>query len=236
MKLTTLLLGGACAVSCSSMALAQDDGVDASIALGYVGTTGNTDTTTFNTELLVTWRAAPWTHNFKFQGLGAQENDVTRAERYYLEEKSDYNIDERQFVFGKGSYTDDRFSGFDYQAMVAVGYGRYLIRRDDMTLQAFGGPGYRESALSTGETVGEGIISLGENFTWTLSESAALVQSFTSDIGEELTVSKFDVGLEMNIVGDIMAKLAFQARNTSEVPPGNENTDTMTSVSLVYTF
>jgi len=225
-----------CAALFPGLALAQEEPFAASISLGYVGTTGNTDTTTFNTELLATWRRDRWVHNLKFQGLGAQENDVARAERYYLEEKSDYNLDEVQFLFGKASYTDDRFSGFDYQAMVAAGYGRNLIRRDDLTLQAFAGPGYRENAITNGDNVGEAIFSLGENLTWRISDNAALTHSFTSDIGEELTASKFDLGLETNIVGNITTKIAFQARHTSEVPPGTENTDTMTSVSLVYNF
>jgi putative salt-induced outer membrane protein len=65
---------------------------------------------------------------------------------------------------------------------------------------------------------------------------SALTQSFTTDIGEELTVSKFDIGLETNIIGSITTKIAFQARHISDVPVGTENTDTMTSVSLVYNF
>lgn len=230
-----LILAFACAALAGG-AHAQEEPVTASIALGYVGTTGNTETTTFNTEMLLTLRTENWTHNGKFQALGSQENDVTTAERYYLEEKSDYNIDEDQYVYGKGTYTDDRFSGFDYQAMLGAGYGRHLIRRDDFDLQAFGGPGYRENAISDGDNVGEGVLSLGENLTWRISDSAALTQSFITDIGEELTVSKFDIGLETNIVGNITTKVSFQARHISEVPVGTEKTDTMTSVSLVYNF
>ncbi len=235
MKLSRLLLITAGVASCSA-AFAQEEPFVASIALGYVGTTGNTETTSFNTEVLATARTERWTHNFKFQGLGAQENDVTTAERYYLEEKSDYNIDERQYLFGLGTYTDDRFSGFEYQATLSAGYGRYLIRREGLSLQAFAGLGYRKNDIIGMGTEGEGIVTFGESLAWALSANAALTQSFTSDVGEELTVSKFEIGLEANIIGSIATKLAFQARNTSEVPPGTENTDTLTSVSLVYKF
>lgn len=236
MKTNPLLAACACAALASTTLMAQEDPFTASVALGYVGTTGNTDTTTFNTEVLMTLRTENWTHNGKFQGLGSQEDDVATAERYYLEEKSDYNLDENQYLYGKGTYTDDRFSGFDYQAMLGTGYGRHLIRRDNFTLQAFGGIGYRENAITNGPNVGEGVFTLGENVTWQISDNAALTQSFTTDIGEELTVSKFDIGLETNIVGSITTKVAFQLRNISDVPPGTEDTDTMTSVSLVYNF
>jgi putative salt-induced outer membrane protein len=232
-RLSLLVIAGA---ALSSAVYAQEEPFTASIALGYVGTTGNTETTSFNTEWLARWRTERWTHNAKFQGLGAQENDVTRAERYYLEEKSDYNIDVTQYLFGLGTWTDDRFSGFEYQATISGGYGRHLIRREGLNLQAFAGLGYRKNDIVGLGTEGEGIVTFGENLAWSISANAALTQSFTSDVGEELTVSKFEIGLETNIIGSITTKLAFQARNTSEVPPGTEETDTMTSVSLLYNF
>src|SRR5215217_2803972 len=96
----------------SGTAFAQPDPYDASIALGYVGTTGNTDTTAFNAEALLTYRTIRWTHNGKFQALGTQDDSVTTAERYYLEDKSDFSLDQNQYLFGKGTYNDDRFSGY----------------------------------------------------------------------------------------------------------------------------
>jgi putative salt-induced outer membrane protein YdiY len=60
--------------------------------------------------------------------------------------------------------------------------------------------------------------------------------TFNTDIGDELTVSRFEVGLESNIIDRLATKIAFQARNTSKVPVGNKKTDTLTSVSLVYSF
>ena len=220
----------------SGIAFAQERPWDATISLGYVGTTGNTDTTTFNAEALLTYNSLRWTHNGKFQGLGAQENDITKAERYYLEEKSDFNLDENQYLFIKGSYTDDRFSGFNYQAAVSSGYGRYLLRNDVFNLQGFGGVGYRQNDIIDAESEGEVILSLGENFSWQISDSSALTQSVTSEIGDELTVTRFEIGLESNIIDRIATKIAFQARNTSKVPAGNKKTDTQTSISLVYTF
>jgi putative salt-induced outer membrane protein YdiY len=216
--------------------LGQEPPLEASIAVGYVGTTGNTDTTTFNADLLGTWRTERWTHNAKFQAMSAQENAVTQAERYYLEEKSDFALDDVQYLFGRGTYTDDRFSGFDYQASVAGGYGRHLIVRDNFNLEAFTGVGYRFNSVIDTETEGESIFTLGENLSWQISDSTALTQSFNSDIGADLTVSRFEIALVSTIIGSIATKIAFQARNTSKVPVGNKKTDTQTSVSLVYTF
>ncbi len=221
----------------SFQALAQDENnYEASIAFGYVGTTGNTDTDTFNTEVLLDITTENWLHKMKFQGLGSQENAQATAERYYFGNKSDYNLDENQYLFLKGSYTDDRFSGFEYQAAVSAGYGRHLIKNDRFELQGFGGLGYRENSIINGGSEGEVIVSLGEEFEWIISENAVFTQSFTTEIGDVRTTSILELGLETNIIGDITTKIAFQARSNSDVPVGREKTDTLTSVSLVYSF
>ena len=234
MKITAAIFASMLVLPCA--AVAQERPWDASISFGYVGTTGNTDTTTYNLEALLKYDTMRWSHNAKFQALGAQENDAARAERYYLEDKSDFNLDADQYLFGKGSYTDDRFSGFEYQAAFSTGYGRYLLRNDTFNLQGFGGVGYRQNDIINAGSEGEVILSLGENFAWEISDSSSLIQSVTSEIGDELTVTRFEIGLESNIIDRIATKINFQARNTSKVPLGNKKTDTQTSVSLVYTF
>lgn len=225
------------AASCPVSALAQEDPVEASISLGYVGTSGNTETQTFNAEFLLDWNTENWTHNFKFQALGSREDDTATAERYYLEEKSDYNLTETQYVYVKGSYTDDRFSGYDYQAAVTGGYGNHLFDTETFSLQLFGGVGYRESAVVDGETIEEFIlVSFGEELSWSFSDNSSMYQNFRTEIGEDLTVSVFEIGLQSNIMDRLSTKLAFQARHNSDVPVGIEETDTQTSVSLVYDF
>lgn len=221
----------------ASAAMAQEERpYDLSVAFGYVGTTGNTDTTAINAEVLGALRTGRWTNNLKYQAMGAQEDSETTAERYYVEEKSDFSLTDNSYLFGRGTYTDDRYSGFEYQASVAGGYGHYFARSDAFTVQAFGGAGYRENSIVGADKEGEAIFTVGESLEWQISESTALTQSLTSDIGSDLTVSRFEIGLVSNIIDRIATKIAFQARNTSEVPEGNKKTDTQTSVSLVYTF
>lgn len=209
---------------------------DASLSLGYVGTSGNTETETFNTEALVAYRTVNWVHNAKFQALGSNKDGEVDAERYYLEDKSDYGLEGDAYLFGKFTYTDDRFSGFDYQASVSAGYGRYFMKGDGLDLQGYVGLGYRENDVRDADSIGETILTIGEDLSWIISDSSKLVQSLSSEIGEETTVTKFVIGLESNIIGNIATKIAFEARNISDVPEGTDKTDTLTSISLVYTF
>lgn len=228
---------GAALALCASWAMAQDDVVSSgSVGVGYVGTTGNTETQTYNLEVLYALPHGDWLHNLKFQALGSQENDKARAERYYLEDKSNWSFAEDDYLFGKATYNDDRFSGFDYQASVSAGYGHYFFNDSTLLLEGFGGAGYRENAIIDAGTDGEVIFSLGQNLKWNISPTSSVTQSLTSEIGDELTITRFEIGLVSNIIGEVATKIAFQARNTSKVPAGTEKTDTQTSVSLVYEF
>ena len=220
-------------------AFAQDDETpyDASISLGYVGTTGNTEITTLNTQFLLTYREADWTHNFEFSGLSSRENGIGKAERYFIGDKSDYALmNENQYLYVQASYTDDRFSGFDYQAIASLGYGQYFIRNDSLTLEGFTGVGYRQNDAKLGGADGEAVFTLGESFDWEISPNSSVTQRFTADIGDKRTVTRFEIGLVSNIIDRIATKIAFEVRNTSDVPPGIKKTDTQTSISLVYTF
>ena len=232
-----LVLSGLAALPLPALGQDDEESHEASVSLGYVGTTGNTKTHTFNTEVLSSLRFSNWEHRMKFQALASSEESRARAERYYFEDKSDYRISEAGYLYLKGHYTDDRFSGFNYQAALSGGYGRYFFRDSDFTLEGFAGVGYRVNEIRDGGTQSEVIIlSVGETLEWQLSEAAVLTQNFTSEVGEELTVSKFEIGLITNIIGQVSTKIAFQARNISDVPAGTHHTDTQTSLSLVYDF
>ncbi len=220
----------------STMPQEVEKNFDGNFSFGYVGTSGNTDTTTVNGELQLEIRHGSWVHKPKFQSLAAQENEETKAERFYIENKTDFNVNDDTFVFGKISYTDDRFSGFEFQSALSAGYGRHLLMQPGAELQIFAGGGVRYNNVIDAGTEAEIIFSLGQDLNWTVSSSTKLVQSLAIDVGTDLTITRLDIALESNIIGQIATRIAFQVRNTSNVPLGRAVTDTQTSVSVVYSF
>lgn len=241
MKFANIFVAAASVAALQSLAFAAysqqpEPDYEASASLGYVGTTGNTESQTFETQLRYQLRKEQWVHAVEFQGLYTEQESVTSGERYFLQGKSDYQFREDHYMFGKASYNDDRFTGYEYQATASVGYGHYFYNREDFMLEAFGGLGYRYNELPDADSEGEGIVSLGENLKWELSETTSMTQSLISEIGDDLTVTRFEIGLISTLVGQLATKIAFQARHISEVPPDRDNTDTQTSVSLVYEF
>ncbi len=72
--------------------------------------------------------------------------------------------------------------------------------------------------------------------TWQLSENAEFSQSLTVEKGESNTLTESVTALKSTIVGNLGMSLKINITRNSNVPPGSANTDSLTSVNLVYNF
>lgn len=69
-----------------------------------------------------------------------------------------------------------------------------------------------------------------------MSANAVFMQSISTEIGSDSTISRSESALSSDIVGNLAMKLALNIKHQSEVPVGNEKTDTETSMTIVYKF
>ena len=90
-------------------------------SLGYLSTSGNTETTSYNTKLGVGYEKNKWKHTFSAAANGADESKQATAEAYQAGWKSDYNFTKHDFMFGTLNWRKDRFSGVDQQITESVG-------------------------------------------------------------------------------------------------------------------
>jgi len=213
--------------------------------LGYVVTSGNSETSTINARIDATHetKGESWRHNLRAEAFGAKTTDTTTgietasAERYQLSGKSDYKFNETDYAFILLNYDKDRFSGFDYQATLAAGYGKRILNDQDMTLDIDIGPGVRSVKDSISQqTDSEGLLRLGAKYVWKISDNSTFSEELTSDVASNLTVTKSVTALSANINSSLAMKLTLTVKNNSEVPAGKEKTDTETAVTLVYSF
>lgn len=204
--------------------------------IGYVATTGNTDTSNLTARLGVTNERDHWRHNLALEALNTQDDGDTTAERYLATWQSDYRFSENEYLFGRVAYEDDKFSGYEYRITETVGYGRRVLDRRNMTLDLEAGPGARQSKLEDGNTENEFVARLAAHYAWQISEHAKFTEDLSSDIGEDATITKSVTGLKAKINGNLAMKVTFTVENTSDVPDGVDKTDTETAVTLVYGF
>ena len=230
-----------CLLISTNVMAAEEKAPDAStwkgdVELGLVIATGNTETKTANGKVDVENDRIDWRHNVIFEVLFSEESEERTAEKYTLTGKTDYKLPEDSFLFAIGTYENDQFSGYDYQLSVALGYGKRLIKQEGLFLDAEIGPGYRYSELADGGNESEGILRLGAELGWEISENATFNQKLSTEIGEESTITKSTTSLTTKINSSLSFKSALDIKHDSGAPEGSKETDTKTSISLVYGF
>lgn len=212
------------------------------VTLNYSESSGNTNATNFSGKSKAVRDGVQWRNTYKLEGDNETSEDdagnqVRTAEKYFASAKADYKITEKSFLFGLLEYTDDRFSGFDYEATASLGYGRQLIENDHHNLKADIGPGYRQSKLEeTGDIEEDAMVRIGALYVWTINESAVFDEDFSSEIGEEKTVTKSLTRLKVKINGSLWGSVSYEIKHTDEVPPGIKNSDRKTMLGLNYVF
>jgi putative salt-induced outer membrane protein len=207
------------------------------VEFGFVKTTGNTETDSLNLKSAVENERPMWHHHVEFNALRKRDKKVTSAERYFFNAQSNYKISERGYIFGVFTYEDDRFSGFDYIASVAGGYGHKVIDRENMLLKLEGGAGGRESKLEGAEKADdEGIVRGALDFNWDITKTANFSQTLSTEIGSRDSITRSVTALTFQIIGNLAARITYTVKHTSDPPQDKEKTDSETAITLVYKF
>lgn len=206
------------------------------IALGLVMTTGNTDEENINGRGDFTRDSEKWRQKFHADILRSSKNNELTAQKLYASTKADYKFGDEQFFFGRVSYEDDRFSGFDRQIDFTLGYGQSLLETDKLKIEAHVGPGYRWSEFNDGASEGEAIVRIAGDLHWNLSDTAVFEQVLSTEIGSDATISRSVSSLKTAILKQLAMKLSYTVKHNSKAPGATHKTDTEISVTLVYRF
>ncbi|MDQ1243124.1 MAG: putative salt-induced outer membrane protein, partial [Pseudomonadota bacterium] len=67
-----------------------------------------------------------------------------------------------------------------------------------------------------------------------LTETTKIVERFLVETGSENTYFQNDLGLEVSMSDRLALRVGYQYRRNTDVPPGVEKTDTLTTLGLIY--
>ena len=205
---------------------------------GFVSTTGNTESEALNAKLNFVLTRERWRHRFSGTALTTSEDGIKDNERYTMEIQSDRKLSEKSWLFGAFRWDADKFGSYDPQVSLTAGYGRLLMKSEKHELKGEIGAGYRKleeriSHNSSSEAIARFVLDDSwQVFSTTLWTNRLLIESGSSN-----TFTQFNTGLAISMTDRFAVKLGFEARNNTNIPPGDtEDTDTITSVNLVYNF
>lgn len=216
--------------------------------VGYVMSRGNAETQTGNIKLDLVRENNGTKHNFGLLGLYGESEEVVSAQRWNTRWQTDWKIRDGFFWFGSVRYEDDRFSGFDYQSSASTGIGYTFIDSDTTILRTQIGGGYRLLRTETlirdennqvidrigGEKQRDGVINGALRFEHALNDSTKVLNSFLVESGEENTSVQNELALQVKMTEVLALSLGLSVRNNSNPPDDQKNTDTLTTVNLVY--
>jgi putative salt-induced outer membrane protein len=225
----------------ASAAVAADEEAPSSpwagkVTLGYLATSGNTDNSNLNTGFEVAYTTGDWQHSFDASAIYATESSNTTAEAYAAGWKSERQLSETNFLFGRLNWRKDRFSSYATQFSQTLGYGRRIINNKKHSLNGEVGAGARQSELANGSNESELILSGALHYTWAISETAEFRQDLLVEAGSENTYFESTTALSARLVGNLALVASYTIKSNSEVLVGTEKTDTFTAVSLEYAF
>jgi putative salt-induced outer membrane protein len=206
------------------------------LALGYLSTSGNTDSSSLNTGFSVSYVAGHWLHSLEASAINSSEAETTTAEAYGVGWRSEYNVTKSDFLFGRVNWRKDRFSGYEQQLSETVGYGRRLIDRPAHVLNVEIGAGARQAELADGTMERELITRGGLSYQWTLNESAQFTQGIAVESGPDNTWLESVTALRATVAGNLALVASYTVKNNSDVPEGSANMDRFTAISLEYAF
>jgi len=203
--------------------------------LGASFASGNSENESANGTLEVKNSYDKWVHTLGLAGNYGNDGQDTTAERWEVRGQSDYKLTDRAYWFGAGRYEDDRFTAYDYQASLSTGLGYRIIESERTKLWVQGGPGYRYAELRDTGGSEDGIIFRGDaGLEHRLTDTTKVVERFLVETGSDNTFLQNDLGLEVTITGSLGLRVGYQVRHNTDVAPGIEKTDTLTTVGIIY--
>lgn len=245
----------------SSFAAAQDGEkerkpLEIEVELGLTSTSGNTSTQSYKSRLQVKQDLERWRNQYILQGLFTRnevEDDQgelverTAAEKYFGSAQGDYKLNKKNAaLFAYGEYDRNRFSGFEYQYTVALGYSDRLFTTDNSHLSYNIGPGVTVIKEEDDEVTGieaeekeTFVVRFLLEYVYKISENSKFTQNINTNYSpdsDENTKTRAITALTAQLNSSFALRASFTIDYNSQVPEDREHADTETAVTIVYSF
>jgi putative salt-induced outer membrane protein len=206
------------------------------ITFGFLGTSGNTETTSMNTAFGVGYKTGDWEHGLAFNAIQASQSNQNTAEAYELGWNTLWNMSNISFISGRLDWRKDRFAGVPEQFSQTVGYGRRILDTGVHTLNGELGGGARQSEKADGTKDNDVILRGSLDYKWQFSETADFTQDLVVEAGQSNTYIRSVSAVTASLIGNVSLVASYTILNNSDVPAGTKRTDTRTAVALEYAF
>lgn len=253
----TTLIAVSASILLAAPAFAHDEPA-ADAPVGWTGegsvsagtTTGNTETTDLGIGINASRDFGVWTTGIEAVADYAELDGVESKNRWLLAGQLDRQINDRLYGFGRVSYEQDEFSGFDSRTFVGGGLGYQVIASERTSWTLEGGPGFKidevAEILPTPEngltmaipaTTEESVSAIAKSdFGFAFNEAVSFSNITTVLYAQESTQVGNTAAITAALTDRFSARFSVDVRHDTNPPMGFEDTDTATRFSLVYSI
>ena len=229
-------------------AFSGDDELSMIGEFGLLIANGNTNTSTVTAKINTSQELTSWSYQIignalykqNKQEVNGQTSKPASAQQLFLSGQLDQKLtapDNRLFIYGE--YENNRFSGFRYQAALAVGWSTRLWHNEYSELKYSIGPGYAISKVEQNNSQADNkglIVRAAIEYKRKISEHAAFRQFVSTEADQAFTKTKSETSLSTKLSGAVAMKLSFIMKLDTSVSQDVEELDTEAAVTLVYQF
>tara|TARA_R110002167_G_scaffold328665_1_gene535007 strand:- start:3061 stop:3840 length:780 start_codon:yes stop_codon:yes gene_type:complete len=227
----------------------------ASAELGFLYKTGDTRSADIKAGFNIKHEKNKWRTAVIFNILAKKtetkddagnKSFITTDNKWDILTQTDYTIGKagKNYLYGNLTYEQDKFSGFESQASSSVGWGRQWYKTKTSTFFADIGPGIKydvtraiDTAPSTSKT--NLIVQAQALYTHKFNEFVEFKQYLIAKQATESdanSVYKSETSVTAKLIDALQLKFAIRIDYDTEVEEGFENTNSETSMSLIYSF
>lgn len=217
---------------------------------GFISSSGNTDSDSLNLGLKFAKSGELWDHEIALGAYQASTEGTDTAENFNAGYTLKRNLTERSNIFLNFNYLDDDFDGFTEQLSASVGYAYKFADGEKIKWEAGAGVGYRDTSELTvirdafgdieseieGDDLSGATFVIRSDFEAHISDTTKFVDTFRAEIGADNTYIENDAALFVAINSSFSLKAGYLVRFNTDPAPLADDTDTITSLSLVYGF
>jgi len=207
------------------------------IQAGASYASGNSDNLAIGIKLDAARTAGDFVHNFKAFLDYSESNDITNQDRWGASYKLDYKFNPITYAYGRISYENDSFSGYDYRLFVGAGLGHFLYDRERFVWKVEAGPGYRYSPVALSDEIEKQFAAYASSeINWIIREGVTFDQDFNLTWTSPSTTYQSITGLTTVLTESISMGIEFEYRYETNPPMGRFKSDEIARATLVYGF
>ncbi len=214
----------------------ESSGLQGSVNLGYLATTGNSVSKSLNAKILMGYRVGRWRTDLNLNWIQASAAGILSDQSREASSQTDYDFNSHNYTFLYLDYLNAPFIGYLRRYTEVVGYGRRLIAIPGQSLDAEVGVGARQTLPTIGPSRSSAIERVALNYRWRISRTSSLVEGLSLARGTTSTYSESNTSLILHVEGNLALSVSYDISHDSTVPVGFVKTNTETSVSLIYSF